>query len=48
MEGDKTLITQSLVFTDPDALRKQTFYKYTDQALENIRRSIEAKSAQTN
>ncbi len=48
MEGDKTLITQSLVFTDPDALRKQTFYKYTDQALENIRKSIEAKSAQAN
>lgn len=48
MEGDKTLITQGLVFTDPDALRKQTFYKYTDQALENIRKSIEAKSAQAN
>ena len=48
MEGDKTLITQGLVFNDPDALRKQTFYKYTDQALENIRKSIEAKSAQAN
>jgi hypothetical protein len=46
MEGDKTLIIQGLVFSDPAALRKQTFYKYTDQALENIRRSIEAKSAQ--
>ncbi len=46
MEADKTLIIQGLVFTDPEALRKQTFYKYTDKALENIRKSIEAKGAQ--
>jgi raffinose/stachyose/melibiose transport system substrate-binding protein len=45
MEGDKTLIIQGLVFTDPAALQRQTFYKYTDKALENIRKSIEVRSA---
>jgi raffinose/stachyose/melibiose transport system substrate-binding protein len=45
MEGDKTLITQGFVFSDPEALRRQTFYKYTEKALENVRKSVEAKSA---
>jgi raffinose/stachyose/melibiose transport system substrate-binding protein len=45
MEGDKTLITQGLVFNDPAALQRQTFYKYTDKALDNVRKSLEAESA---
>ena len=43
MEGDKTLITQGFVFTDPEALKRQTFYKYTPKALENIRKSVGAE-----
>ena len=39
MEGDKTLITQGLVFNDPAALQRQTFYKYTEKALDNVRKS---------
>ena len=46
MEGDKTLIIQGLVFTDPEALKKQTFYRYTDKALDNIRKSVQAEGVQ--
>ena len=46
MEGDKTLIIQGLVFKDPEALKKQTFYRYTDKALDNIRESVKADGVQ--
>jgi raffinose/stachyose/melibiose transport system substrate-binding protein len=46
MEGDKTLIIQGLVFTNPEALKKQTFYRYTDKALDNIRKSVKAEGVQ--
>jgi hypothetical protein len=46
MEGDKTLIIQGLVFTEPEALKKQTFYRYSDKALDNIRKSVEAEGVQ--
>jgi hypothetical protein len=45
MEGDKTLMTQGLIFTDPAALERQTFYKYTPKALKNIRKSVGLKAA---
>ena len=45
MEGDKTLIIQGLVFKDPEALKKQTFYRYTDKALDNIRKSVKAEAS---
>jgi ABC-type glycerol-3-phosphate transport system substrate-binding protein len=44
MEGDKALITQGFVFTDPKALERQTFYKYTPKALDNIRKSVGAEA----
>ena len=44
MEGDKTLITQGFVFTDPEALERQTFYKYTPKALSNVRKSVGAEA----
>ncbi len=44
MEGDKALITQGFVFTDPEALERQTFYKYTPKALDNIRKSVGAET----
>jgi ABC-type glycerol-3-phosphate transport system substrate-binding protein len=43
--GDKTLLNLGSIFSDPAALQRQTFYRYTDQALRNIRKSLEAKSA---
>jgi raffinose/stachyose/melibiose transport system substrate-binding protein len=46
MEGDKTLIIQGLVFTHPEALKKQTFYRYTNKALDNIRKSVDAGGVQ--
>jgi hypothetical protein len=46
MEGDKTLIIQGLVFADPEALKRQTFYRYTNKALDNIRKSVEAEGVQ--
>jgi len=46
MEGDKALITQGFVFTDPEALERQTFYKYTPKALDNIRKSVGAETTQ--
>jgi ABC-type glycerol-3-phosphate transport system substrate-binding protein len=45
MEGDKALITQGFVFTDPKALERQTFYKYTSKALDNIRKSVGAETS---
>jgi ABC-type glycerol-3-phosphate transport system substrate-binding protein len=45
MEGDKTLITQGFVFTDPEALERQTFYKYTPAALDNVGKSVRAQTA---
>jgi hypothetical protein len=45
MEGDKALITQGFVFTDPKALERQTFYKYTPKALDNIRKSVGAETS---
>jgi hypothetical protein len=45
MAADRTLLTEGLIFTDPDALKHQTFYHYTAKALDNVRKSVEAETA---
>jgi ABC-type glycerol-3-phosphate transport system substrate-binding protein len=45
MAADRTLLTEGLIFTDPDALKRQTFYHYTAKALDNVRKSVEAETA---
>ncbi|MBE2178937.1 MAG: carbohydrate ABC transporter substrate-binding protein [Chthoniobacterales bacterium] len=37
-DGDKTLLQQNRVFTEPEALARETFYQYSPAALENIAR----------
>ena len=46
LSGDKTLLTEGRIFTDPEGLRNQTFYHYTEKALDNVRKSFEAEGAQ--
>jgi raffinose/stachyose/melibiose transport system substrate-binding protein len=45
LAGDQTLLNEGLIFTDPDALKQQSFYQYTAKALENVRKSVGAQSA---
>lgn len=45
LSGDNTLLHEGRLFTDPEALKRQTFYRYTEKALDNIRKSVEAESA---
>jgi ABC-type glycerol-3-phosphate transport system substrate-binding protein len=46
LSGDRTLLTEGRIFTDPEGLRNQTFYHYTEKALDNVRKSFEAEGAQ--
>jgi raffinose/stachyose/melibiose transport system substrate-binding protein len=45
LSGDKTLLTEGRIFTDPEGLRNQAFYHYTEKALDNVRKSVEAEGA---
>jgi ABC-type glycerol-3-phosphate transport system substrate-binding protein len=45
MAADHALMTEGLIFTDPEALRRQSFYQYTDKALDNVRKSVGAEEA---
>jgi ABC-type glycerol-3-phosphate transport system substrate-binding protein len=45
MAADLALMTEGLIFTDPEALRRQSFYQYTDKALANVRRSVGSEAA---
>lgn len=40
LAADKTLLAEGAIFTDPDSLRRQSFYHYTAKALENVRRTL--------
>ena len=42
LSADRTLLTEGLIFTDPQALKHQSFYQYTAKALDNVRRSVGA------
>ena len=42
LSADRTLLTDGLIFTDPQALKHQSFYQYTAKALDNVRRSVGA------
>jgi raffinose/stachyose/melibiose transport system substrate-binding protein len=43
--ADRTLLTEGVILTDPDVLRRQSFYQYTAKALANVRKSVEAEAA---
>jgi len=43
LSGDYTLLTEGRIFTDPEAFRKQTFYRYTEKALDKVRKTVEAE-----
>lgn len=43
LDGDRMLAYEGLIFTDPDALKRESFYQFTPQALKNIARN--ARSA---
>jgi raffinose/stachyose/melibiose transport system substrate-binding protein len=45
MAADRTLLTEGLIFTDPAAVKRQSFYHYTAKALDKIRKSVEAAKA---
>ena len=42
LAGDRTLLSAGRIFTDPEALAKESFYQYSAGALEKVRRSLEA------
>ena len=41
VSADQTLLNAGRVFTDPEGLKKETFYRYSKQALDNVRRSLQ-------
>ena len=45
LAADRTLLTEGLIFTDPEALKHQSFYHYTAKALDNVRKSVKAETA---
>ncbi len=45
LAADQTLLSEGLIFADPEALRRQSFYQYTAKALDNIRKSVGAENA---
>ncbi|HEY5813162.1 MAG TPA: ABC transporter substrate-binding protein, partial [Terrimicrobiaceae bacterium] len=45
--GDHTLLSGARIFTDPEAIRRETSYRYTQDALENIRKSVAAESGES-
>ena len=46
LSADRTLLSEGLIFTDPEALKRQSFYHYTAKALDNVRRSVGADIVQ--
>ncbi len=45
MAADRTLLTEGLIFTDPEAVKRQSFYHYTAKALDRVRKSVAAAKA---
>ena len=45
LAADRTLLSEGLIFTDPEALKRQSFYHYTAKALDNVRKSVGAETA---
>jgi hypothetical protein len=45
LSGDKTLLNLGRIFRDPEALKKETFYHYSEKALDNVRRSLQRDQA---
>jgi raffinose/stachyose/melibiose transport system substrate-binding protein len=45
LSGDKTLLNLGRIFRDPEALKKETFYHYSEKALDNVRRSLQTHGA---
>ena len=45
MAADRTLLTEGLIFTDPEAVKRESFYRHTAKALENVRRAVGAPKA---
>jgi raffinose/stachyose/melibiose transport system substrate-binding protein len=43
LSGDYTLLTEGRIFTDPEAFRKQTLYRYREKALDRVRKTVEAE-----
>jgi raffinose/stachyose/melibiose transport system substrate-binding protein len=41
LSGDNTLLNLGRIFRDPEALKQQSFYHYSERALNNIRRSVQ-------
>jgi hypothetical protein len=41
LSGDNTLLNLSRIFRNPEALNKESFYRYSDKALDRIRRSLQ-------
>ncbi len=46
LSADRKLLSEGLIFTDPEALKRQSFYHYTAKALDNVRRSVGADIVQ--
>ncbi|HEY5814009.1 MAG TPA: hypothetical protein VIT23_15315, partial [Terrimicrobiaceae bacterium] len=47
LSGDHTLLSGARIFTDPEAIRRETSYRYTQDALENIRKALAAESRES-
>jgi raffinose/stachyose/melibiose transport system substrate-binding protein len=45
LAADRTLLTEGLIFSDPKLLNRQSFYRYSAKALDNVRKSVEADAA---
>jgi ABC-type glycerol-3-phosphate transport system substrate-binding protein len=40
LAADQALLTEGLIFTDPEGLKRQSFYEYTPKAQDNVRKSL--------
>ncbi len=45
LSGDNILLNFGRIFKDPEALKKETFYLYSEKALDNVRRSVQSHEA---
>ena len=45
LNGDNTLLNLGRIFRDPEGLKKEGFYRYSERALDNVRRSVQRRQA---
>ncbi len=45
LTGDNILLDLGHIFIDPEGVKKEGFYRYSERALDNVRRSVQRRQA---